>query len=147
MKRLCIPAAALAALLLPLSARAAEDTIRPGHWEATYSVLGIGKTEHWCIAEKDIAKVMHWPSNHIYTCTYPVNVSGDGAFRFEGECRSRKGRHALLTGEGTYTPSTMKMKLRIKGGLKLAGIPITVSPVMRAHRLGDTCPADAKAFK
>ena len=142
-----LAAATFAAILAAPAATAADETILPGHWEATYSVMGFGRTERWCIQLKDIGKFMRGPSNHIYTCTYPVNVAQDGAFRFQGECRSRKGRHAFVSGEGTYTPTTVRMKIRIKGGVKLAGIPITVRPSMRAHRLGDACPPEAKAFK
>jgi hypothetical protein len=125
----------------------AASTLQPGYWEAKYAVAGIGKTEKWCIRAKDIEKFIHGPSNHIYTCTYPINEAQGGRVHFEGECRSRKGRHAYIQGEGTYSPSTLRLQVRIKGGVKLAGIPITITPVMKARRLGDTCPADAKAFK
>jgi hypothetical protein len=147
MKRYALPLAAFALAIAAPAGLLAAETILPGHWEATYTVFGVGKTEKWCVQPKDIAKFMRGPSNHIYTCTYPVSTAEGGVIRFEGECRSRKGRHAFLNGEGAYTPTTLKVKVEIRGGVKLAGIPITVTPSMKAHLLSETCPADAKVFK
>lgn len=147
MFRSFMPILALGAALAAPPSLHAADRILPGHWEATYTVMGLGKTERWCIQPKDIAKFMHGPSNHIYKCDYPINTAEGGVVRFEGECRSRKGRHAFLSGEGAYSPTTLKLRVEIKGGVNLAGIPITITPTMRAHRLAETCPADAKAFK
>lgn len=147
MRLYALPCAAFALAMSATAFPSAAETIVPGLWEATYSVMGVGKTEVWCVQPKDIAKFMRGPSNHIYTCTYPVSVADGGIVRFEGECRSRKGRHAFLKGDGTYTPTTLKVQVEIKGGVKLAGIPITVTPSMKAHLLDETCPADAKVFK
>src|SRR5437764_5062184 len=104
MKRLIVGALAMGlavsapASLLKAAPGAAPppDSILPGYWEAAYTVMGIGKTERWCIQPKDISKFMHGPSNHIYHCEYPVSTAGDGVVRFEGECHSRKGRHVIL---------------------------------------------------
>jgi hypothetical protein len=147
MRRYVLPCVAFALGMAAPAGLTAAETILPGHWEATYTVMGVGKTEKWCIQPKDIAKFMHGPSNHIYKCEYPVSTTEGGVIRFEGECRSRKGRHAFLKGEGAYTLTTLKVKVEIKGGVKLAGIPITVTPSMKARLLSESCPADAKMFK
>ncbi len=140
-------------MILPLAAAslagpaAAQSSIKPGYWEATNQVLSplpSKKTENLCIKPSDVAKFMQGPSNHIYTCTYPVREIGAGKIRLEGSCVTKQGTPVIpVTGEGVFTEDTLRIDARIEA--QLGGLTIPIQARTTAKRLGDVCPAAVKA--
>jgi hypothetical protein len=136
MKTALAAAAVLFGVAAVASARAA-DTIRPGYWESHNTVgfpVGSAKTDRRCITEKEVAKVMEGPSNHIYRCEYPEHTAWGGQISFAGTCVDKKGLRVGISGHGTYTETTLNMSAVVKIG------PLGVEASTAAHRLGDVCP-------
>ena len=132
------------ALTTPLAVHAAE-TIRPGYWEAHDEVLSpirTSKTERRCITPHDVDKFMACHINHIYQCVCPEQTARDGVVSFKGQCVDKKGRQVGISGNGTYTPTTLTMNARVT--FRLLGIPLTGEARTDARRIGDVCPAGAK---
>jgi hypothetical protein len=132
---------------LPSSVSAPAYPIDPGYWEAHTTYLGLfGATDRWCVKPKDIAKFLSGPSNHIYRCTYPINTAGDGKLHFEGSCADKKGDLKIkLTGDGAYTPTTLKMSAWASGAYH--GFPVAGGASADATFIADQCPPGAKGFK
>ncbi len=139
---------AAAAILCGLTSAAgvwAADTIRPGYWESENRVgVPVGstkidrrQTDRRCVTEKDVAKVMQGPSNHIYRCEYPEHTASGGQISFAGTCVDKKGFRVRISGHGTYTETTLNMS----GVVKIGPLDLEASTV--AHRLGDVCPPPA----
>lgn len=131
---------AVAALLI--GAGLPPDAVRPGYWETTSTLdtpVASSKTERRCVTAQDVAKFMLGPSNHIYRCTYPVQRARGGRIAFKGHCTSNKGREADISGQGTYSPTTLHVEAQVQ--TTLASLPITATATTDAHRLGDACPA------
>jgi hypothetical protein len=132
----------LSSLLLAGAARA-EETIRPGYWEARDQVLSPiheDKTEHRCIAAKDVARFMTCYINHHYTCQCPEQSYSGGQIRYRGVCVDAKGRQVDIAGRGTYTPDTLHLTADVT--FRLGGIPISGRASTDARRIADVCPAE-----
>lgn len=146
MKRLfLILTPALAASVLAGPA-AAQSAIKPGYWETTNKVTSpfpTSKTERRCIKPSDVAKFMDGPSNHIYTCTYPTRIVGDGKIKLAGSCKSKNSKPVPISGEGVFTRDTFHMDARIQA--RVGGLTIPVRASTDAKRIGDDCPAEAAA--
>jgi Protein of unknown function (DUF3617) len=132
------------------AAHAQAYPINPGYWEAHTTFMGlIGSTDRYCIKPKDINKFLSGPSNHIYHCTYPDQVTADGKMHFKGACVQKKhGKVVMvidLEGDGDYTPTTVRM--RAHGSTHVLGLPVAGSAAVEGRFLGADCPADAKTFK
>jgi hypothetical protein len=141
---------ALAALAPAIPARAQQYPINPGYWEAHTTFLGlIGSTDRYCIKPKDINKFLAGPSNHIYHCAYPDQVTADGRLHFKGSCiQKKRGKVVMviaLEGDGAYTPTTVMMKAH--GSTHVLGLPVGGSASVDGHFISADCPADAKSFK
>ena len=139
-KRMTRPLLAAAAALT-LGAALPPDAVRPGYWETTNTVslpVATTKTERRCVTAGDVAKFMMGPSNHIYSCTYPQQSARAGRLAFKGHCASRKGREAEISGEGTYSPTTLHVEAQVQ--TTLGPLPITATASTNAHRIGDVCP-------
>jgi hypothetical protein len=140
------PVLALTLATLGGVADAQPNTIAPGYWETTNQVISpvhSSKVERRCIKPQDIAKFMDGPSNHIYHCTYPTRVVGDGTIRLRGSCASRDGKPFPISGDGSFTRDTFHMDARIVypfGPLNIPGHAVT-----DARRLGPECPTDTEA--
>ena len=133
---------ALAVLFLAGVANA-EETIKPGYWEAEDKVTSpfpSSKVERRCIEPKDVARFMTCYINHHYTCQCPEQSYTGGQIRYRGVCVDNKGAQVGITGRGTYTATTLHLTADVT--FKLAGIPISGQASTDAHRLGDICPAD-----
>jgi hypothetical protein len=151
--RLMKPALPLALAIAALSASAAHAQpypINPGFWEAHTTFMGlIGSTDRYCIKPKDINKFLAGPSNHIYRCTYPDQVTADGKIHFKGSCvQTKHGKVVMvidLEGDGAYTPTTVRM--RANGSTHMLGLPVSGSAAVDGHFISADCPADAKSFK
>jgi hypothetical protein len=120
------------------------DAIRPGYWETTSKVLSPitqTKTEKRCITARDVERFMLGSPNHIYTCTYPIQVVANGRMLFRGDCISRGGRKAKFTGEGDYSPTSLHVTGEVKS--TLGPLPFTAKVSTDARRLGDVCPPAA----
>lgn len=138
-------AAALAAAFAAQPA-AAQSSIKPGYWETTNKVTSpfpTRKTEKRCIRPADVAKFMNGPSNHIYTCTYPTRVVGDGHIRLAGSCRTKNSGPVPISGDGVFTADTFHMDARIEA--KVGGVTIPVRASTDARRIADDCPAEGDA--
>ncbi|MET0293903.1 MAG: DUF3617 family protein [Phenylobacterium sp.] len=139
----------LALALLPLllaGPAGAADGILPGYWETTNrltSPIPQKSVEMRCITPKDVAKFMEGPSNRHYACTYPTRSFEGGKILLKGQCVSKKGRKVDVSGEGEYTPTTMKLNARI--ATEFAGLTISGRATTDARRLSDTCPPPAAA--
>jgi len=144
------------ALILALAAAAGPaaaqpSAISPGYWETTNQVvspLHSTKTERRCIRPQDVAKFMEGPSNHIYRCTYPTRVVGDGVIRLKGSCATRDGKPVPVSGEGAFTSDSFHMEARVAA--QFGPMTVPVRAVTDAKRLGPDCPApteDAGAAK
>ena len=137
-KRASTAVVALAFAMVAAHVARAQDSILPEYWETTDRTPLETKTERRCITPKDVAKFMRGPSNHIYACAYPEESIGDGNIAFRGECVDKKGQRVQLSGEGAYTHTTLRMNATV--GVRLLGIPVSLSASTDAHRLGDVCP-------
>ena len=140
--RLAVPTLILW-LGLACAAAAAPKAIAPGYWETTNQVVSpmrSTKTERRCIRPQDVAKFMEGPSNHIYRCTYPTRVIGEGTIRLSGTCATKKGPPLPVSGEGTFTRDTFRMEARV--GAKLGAMTVPIRAVTNAKRLGPDCPAE-----
>jgi hypothetical protein len=129
---------------LAAAARAAAETIRPGYWESTTEVtapIQESKTERRCVTPKAVARFMTCYINHHYKCDCPEQSYTGGQIKFHGDCVDAKNRHVQIEGEGSYTPTTLKMTAR--GHFKLLGLPVSFNASTESHRIGDVCPAGA----
>ena len=143
-KRVALGLAAVAgATPLAIAAASASadpgDPIDTGYWEVKSSVSPIGgdKTENRCLHHDQIFKFMHGQPNHIYKCTYSTEQIADGKIFLKGECRDKNGIGGHITGNGSYTRTSM----HTVGHVTFLGIPITAE--LDAHRIGE-CPAGSK---
>jgi hypothetical protein len=137
-------AVALAALAGPAAAQ--PQTIAPGYWETTNSVVSpmrSTKTERRCILPKDVAKFMEGPSNHIYHCTYPTRIITAGTIQLKGSCATRDGKPIPVSGQGTFTRDTFHMEARVAA--QLGPMTVPVRAVTDARRIGDECPPPSDA--
>lgn len=133
----------LAPLLLAGPASAAEG-ILPGYWETTnrlISPIPQKKVEKRCITAAEVAKFMEGPSNRHYKCTYPTRSFAGGQILLKGQCRSKKGRVVDVSGQGSYTPTTMKLTANI--ATEWAGLTIAGKASTDARRISETCPSPA----
>jgi hypothetical protein len=136
--------AAALALAAAAPAGAQPETIAPGYWETTNSVLSpmrSTKVERRCIQPKDVAKFMEGPSNHIYHCTYPTRIVSAGTIQLKGSCATRDGKPLPVSGQGNFTRDTFHMEARVAA--QFGPMTIPVRAVTDARRLGDDCPAPA----
>lgn len=127
-------------------AAAQPDSIAPGYWETTNSVvtpMHSTKVERRCILPKDVAKFMEGPSNHIYKCTYPTRVISNGTISLKGTCATRDGKPIPISGEGTFTRDTFHMEARV--GAQFGPMTIPVRATTDARRLGSDCPSGGDA--
>ncbi len=137
-------ASAVTVSLLALAGRAAAQgsAIAPGWWETTNQVISplhTTKVERRCIRPQDVAKFMDGPQNHIYHCTYPTRVVGEGTIRLKGSCASRDGRPFPIAGEGTFTQDTFHVEAR--AAYQFGPLTIPIHAMTDARRLGPDCPA------
>lgn len=145
-----VAALSLLALAAASGAAAAQpNAIAPGYWETTSGVASpvhTSKVERRCIRPADVAKFMNGPSNHIYTCTYPVRVVGDGAIHLQGSCATRTGKPIPVRGDGVFTRETFHFDGHFPAQLGPLQVPVHV--VSDARRLSADCPlpppADSK---
>ena len=72
--------------------------------------------------------------NHIYHCTYPVQEFHDGNAHFEGDIRGHDELYHVRGG-GTYSPTTMDMKVTGAGHWHIVPI-VGAEASMNAHGLG-----------
>lgn len=134
---------ALGGAVLTCSA-SAVNTIRPGYWSTTNTVtapIHQTKTENRCITPDAIAKFTGCYINHHYKCTCPEQSNANGRIVFHGDCVDAKGRHVLVDGDGSYTPTTLQLAAR--GRTKMMGLTIDFSTSTDSHWLADVCPAGA----
>jgi hypothetical protein len=137
---------AMAAAAAAGAAAAQVKSIAPGYWETTNQVLSpmrSTKVERRCIKPKDVAKFMEGPSNHIYHCTYPTRIIGDGTIELKGSCATRDGKPLPVSGQGTFTRDTFHMEARVAAQFGPMTIPVRAST--DAKRLGADCPAENDA--
>jgi hypothetical protein len=139
----------LAAVVLAASACAAGSAgaqpkaISPGYWETTNQVVSpmhTSKVERRCIRPSDVAKFMEGPSNHIYHCTYPTRVVGEGSIRLKGSCATRDGQPIPVSGEGTFSADSFHMDAHVAA--QMGPLTIPVHAVTDARRLSPDCPAE-----
>jgi hypothetical protein len=141
-----LAALSLALLAAPTIAGAQPYAINPGYWEVTTNWLGVvNKTERWCVEPKAIPRFLAGPCNHIYHCTYPVQTFHDGHAHFEGDIRGHDELYHV-TGGGTYSPTTLDMKMTGAGHWRIVPI-VGAQASMKGHFLSPACPADAKHVK
>lgn len=136
----------LAAAAVAGPAAAQPDSIAPGYWETTNSVISpmkSTKVERRCIQPKDVAKFMEGPSNHIYHCTYPTRIISGGTIQLKGSCATRDGAPLPVSGQGTFTRDTFHMDARVSA--QLGPMTVPVHAVTDAKRLGPDCPSEGDA--
>jgi hypothetical protein len=134
----------LAAVGLLTGAASAVDSIRPGYWSTTNSILkpvSKTKTENRCITPTAISRFMGCYINHHYKCICPEESTKGGKIVFHGDCVDAKGGHVLLRGEGTYTPTTLA--LNAEGDFPWMGLKLHFVTQSNDHWLSDTCPPGA----
>jgi hypothetical protein len=137
---LAVAAGALA--LTGATAQASEGRPQPGYWEVTNQAsFGKTKVEHRCLVAAEIDKFLTNPENSHYSCTYPQKQVGGGKIALKGSCVDKNGQTAKVAANGTYAPAAFHMDLDIQA--QLVGLPISAGATTDAHRLGDSCPADA----
>lgn len=119
-----------------------SQTVLPGYWEYTTSVLGNRDTEQRCVRPSEINRFFGGLSTRRWTCTYPTREVGGGNARFEGTCQDRKGRRINVRLNGTYQQESF----RFNGGAQLARGTPYVPATITARRLNAVCPAGAEYF-
>lgn len=124
------------------AARQGADTVLPGYWEYTTSVLGNRDTEQRCVRPSEINRFFGGLSTRRWQCAYPVRVVGNGNARFEGTCQDRKGRKVNVRLNGPYTAETFSFR----GGAQLARGTPYIPASITARRLAAQCPANAEYF-
>ena len=77
--------------------------------------------------------------NHIYTCTYPKKVIGDGKIHLEGTCSTRDGPSIPISGQGAFTSDSLHIDA--KASIQFGGLSVPIKASTDAKRLGETCPA------
>jgi len=107
----------------------------------TTVLISSKKTEQRCLVASEINKFLTGPSNRHYTCNYPTRTVGGGKITLKGSCATKKGQVALVTAQGTYSPTTFRLNATLS--TKIGGIPLSGVNVTSARRLGDTCPPEA----
>jgi hypothetical protein len=136
------PALSAACLVLGLGVAWAQggDTIRPGYWESTThsSPLGGTKTDRRCVTQKEVARFTSCYINHIYTCVCPQESNAHGEIRFHGVCHDKNGLKVVVSAEGSFTETTLRMTAA--GKAYPLGLPIGFSASIDSHRIGDVCP-------
>jgi hypothetical protein len=141
MKRSVFLAALLAAT--PICVGADTYGVTPGFWEIRTNWLGIvTKTERYCVAADRISKILAGPCNHNYQCNYPVQRVADGQAYFEGEIRGRDEAYHV-SGGGTYSPTTMEMRMSGSGHWHIIPI-IGAQASVKARLISPDCPAGSK---
>lgn len=129
--------ACLAAAAVPPPA-AAQDPApepRPGRWEYRYRILRLPVgSEYWCVKPEEVRRVFEGPCNRHHTCTYPVHEVGGGKMRLEGRWVDKRGRVALVKGQGTYGAEQVQLNF---SGRSIHGIPFAGD--VRATRIADAC--------
>jgi Protein of unknown function (DUF3617) len=130
-----------AAVGLMANSACAANSIRPGYWSTTNTVtapIQQSKTENRCITPEAIAKFTGCYINHHYKCTCPEQSSAAGRIIFHGDCVDAKGRHVLINGEGSYTPTTLQ--LSAQGDTTWMGLKLHFATHTDSHWLADACP-------
>ncbi|MGH7025121.1 MAG: DUF3617 domain-containing protein [Caulobacteraceae bacterium] len=120
----------------------AAGTVRPGLWSTTDTVtspIHTSKTENRCITPKAIARFTGCYINHHYKCTCPEQSNTGGKIVFHGDCVDAKGRHVIISGAGTYTPTTLQ--LSAEGHFTMMGLNVPFATHTDSHWIADTCPA------
>lgn len=108
----------------------------PGRWEYKYRLLGLvpAATEYWCLKADEVDRAFQGPCNRHHTCTYPTREVGGGRVKLAGQWADKRGRVAPVSGQGSYTPTTINLSVRLR---TTTGIPL--AGTLRAKRLGDAC--------
>lgn len=117
----------------------------PGYWLSDNKVLSpisSDKPEKRCLQQKDVDNFVHGFQTSHYTCTYPELRIADGLIHLRGNCVDRNGLHAKVTGDGTYSHTSLKFD--VKGSFRVIGLNIPFRASTESHRVGDICPKDAK---
>lgn len=120
------------------SAAAAAETILPGYWESTNSLLLVSSTSRKCLTADQVQAFISGPSNRHYTCTYVHRRVAGGHVSLKGSCVDRKGRGGEIAITGSYTPT----EFHLKGTLVPHGIPLPIPASTDARRISAECPAD-----
>ena len=114
---------------------AKAETILPGQWEYSYRIgpIPAGKEDR-CLKQADVEQFTKGICTRRYTCDYETRVVKDGKVALKGAWTDKKGRVAPVTANGTYTPESFRLNVRLKtvNGLPLAG-------VMDAKRISASC--------
>jgi hypothetical protein len=133
-----------AASQLAEGAPADRYPINPGYWEVVEHWLLINRVERYCVEPQNIVRFMAAPCNHIYTCSYPVQVFEADKFRFEGVVLGHNERFSVKGG-GDYTPTSLHVSARFLGHYKV--VPLLIRGSIDGQYLGADCPADAKRIR
>jgi hypothetical protein len=114
-----------------------RTTILPGQWEYSYRIGPIpAGGEDRCLKQADVEQFAKGICTRKYTCDYETRVVQDGKIQLKGAWTDKKGRVAPVTANGTYTPESFRLNVRMKtiNGIPLAG-------VMDAKRVSAECKA------
>lgn len=120
----------------------ANSTILPGQWEYDYKVGVIPvSSESKCLKPADAEQFSRGICTKRYRCDYTTNVVKDGKIALKGTWTDKKDRVSPVTANGTYTPESFQMDIRLKtiSGMNLAGS-------MNAKRVSADCaPVEKKS--
>jgi hypothetical protein len=136
---------ALVSIFFVDAARGAEETIQPGYWESVDTVtspIRATNTDRRCVGPTEIANFMGCRLSKHYTCTCADQSYSGGKIHFRGECVDKKGQRVQIAGDGTYTRTTLNLTADVT--FNFMGAPLYGQATSQAHRIADTCPADAK---
>lgn len=117
--------------------------IQPGYWDwSAKALLGLypAGDGRRCLKAEEISDFLAFPGNRHYKCTYPTKEIAGGKVTMQGACVDKKGRRAPIRAQGSYTPDSFKLNIRLT---TTNGIPL--SGVMSARRISAECPAGAPA--
>ena len=118
--------------------------INPGYWEVVEHWLFVDRKERYCLEPQNIVRFMAAPCNHIYHCSYPVEVFDADTYHFEGVITG-SGTRLSVKGGGRYTPTSLHVSARFDGHYKV--LPVVLSGSLDGQFLGAECPAGAKRIR
>lgn len=134
--------AALAALLVSSAALAATATIQPGYYENRVTVAQDGTSEitHDCVkpGEAQTVEQLAAEITQDRECRYSRRNLGGGRIDIAATCVGKDGSRSTFTQVGTYTPTSLNVKMG--GFVTYAGQKVDIGMTIASRRIAATCP-------
>lgn len=142
MDKIVKASAALAALLVSSATLAATATIQPGYYENRVTVVQDGTSEvtHDCVkpGEAQTVEQLAAEITQDRECRYSRRNVGGGRIDIAATCVGTDGSRSTFTQVGTYTPTSLNVKMG--GFVTYAGQKVDIGMTIASRRIAATCP-------